>query len=513
MRLLPIVLATTIIVITAAAEAQVTAHLEVIPDHLVPGIPPSFVITIHNGSAKEVILNNAANLNVTPASGGSFFAEWDGGHSSEAFSEDQVPLLRLPPNATHEIALPVDVTLVAPMFFVDSRLTVPGRYIFAIHLYSPKGTDDNEDIASNGAAFVVDQPNGADLAVWNQMQLLANGRWTSRSWSDVGFAVARQVVTNYQTSKYFAYVALFNISSSNADALSLLQQAVATKPAGPIADLLQLGEASVHGVASNDAFKRGDIDTAVSEEEAARSIVERVMSESMYSFVRRQAASHRALLKSQQQLRGFARYVVDHAPPAPQRVTPYVECVDKVGDGRLVARFGYRNPNNAGKRLAAGTSANRFSPGPADQGQPGYFYSGQQEHVASAAADEESVSWDLDGETAKATRDMATCTQPADAIPVRPIIDCVKRDEASVVVSFGYDNANAYALVVPAGLANSASPAGDEKPPTLFLAGVHHNVWSVRLKNGTTVTWTLGGLQVAGDGQSGAKCLGGNEKE
>jgi hypothetical protein len=47
-------------------------------------------------------------------------------------------------------------------------------------------------------------------------------------------------------------------------------------------------------------------------------------------------------------------------PPAPQPVTPTLDCVSPIGNGQYRAHFGYRNPNTSPTAVAIGPD-NRFS--------------------------------------------------------------------------------------------------------------------------------------------------------
>ena len=65
-------------------------------------------------------------------------------------------------------------------------------------------------------------------------------------------------------------------------------------------------------------------------------------------------------------------------------VSPVLECVAAQPDGTFVAWFGYRNPNASPVTLAVGTT-NRFTPTPANRGQPTVFQPGRQVRVFTVA--------------------------------------------------------------------------------------------------------------------------------
>src|SRR5262245_12669430 len=92
-----------IALVAPAASAQVTAQLQIVPDRMLPGIPPWILIRVMNGSTAPVQLLDGASLEVTPPSGPRFYAEWEKGHVSDSFDEDQRPLLLVPAGATHDL--------------------------------------------------------------------------------------------------------------------------------------------------------------------------------------------------------------------------------------------------------------------------------------------------------------------------------------------------------------------------------------------------------------------------
>ena len=63
------------------------------------------------------------------------------------------------------------------------------------------------------------------------------------------------------------------------------------------------------------------------------------------------------------------------APPKPKPITPELECVEALDEGRFLAHYGYTNPNATTVEPSA--DENRFSPDPPDRGQPKAFASGR----------------------------------------------------------------------------------------------------------------------------------------
>ena len=55
-------------------------------------------------------------------------------------------------------------------------------------------------------------------------------------------------------------------------------------------------------------------------------------------------------------------------PPKPKPIEPILACVENLGGGKLLAHFGYNNPNST--TIEPPASENSFSPPPTDRGQP-----------------------------------------------------------------------------------------------------------------------------------------------
>ena len=89
-------------------------------------------------------------------------------------------------------------------------------------------------------------------------------------------------------------------------------------------------------------------------------------------------------------------------------VSPVLECVVAQPDGTLIAWFGYRNPNAIPVTLAVGTT-NRFTPTPANRGQPTVFQPGRQVRVFSVAFPGTNLVWTLTGRTSTASQNSTRC--------------------------------------------------------------------------------------------------------
>jgi hypothetical protein len=84
-------------------------------------------------------------------------------------------------------------------------------------------------------------------------------------------------------------------------------------------------------------------------------------------------------------------------------VTPVFECAQVNADGSSTAFFGYLSPSREPQQVELG-SDNRFSPSPADRGQPSTFSPGRHVSVFSVRVPVNgSVTWHLDGNAASSS--------------------------------------------------------------------------------------------------------------
>jgi hypothetical protein len=87
-----------------------------------------------------------------------------------------------------------------------------------------------------------------------------------------------------------------------------------------------------------------------------------------------------------------------------------LECVANNGDGSYTAYFGYKNDNSGPVAIPVG-GQNKFSPNPAERGQPTVFQPGRQVGVFSVLFNGSNLVWTLNGRMATAS------TNPAQACP------------------------------------------------------------------------------------------------
>lgn len=94
--------------------------------------------------------------------------------------------------------------------------------------------------------------------------------------------------------------------------------------------------------------------------------------------------------------------------PTAEPVVPIAQCVSDLGEGGVVARFGYENSNPFAVTIPLGTN-NSFSPAPADRGQTYTFLPGLRENVFEVSLYGGPLTWSLTGpdyETYSATADI-----------------------------------------------------------------------------------------------------------
>ncbi len=94
-------------------------------------------------------------------------------------------------------------------------------------------------------------------------------------------------------------------------------------------------------------------------------------------------------------------------PVAPSEpLTPILHCVEDTGSG-LLAHFGYRNPN--ARPITPAADENRFSPDPADRGQPATFEPVGRDDAFQAELREDSLTWYLTGNQVTASDGSPRC--------------------------------------------------------------------------------------------------------
>jgi uncharacterized repeat protein (TIGR01451 family) len=182
--------------------------------------------------------------------------------------------------------------------------------------------------------------------------------------------------------------------------------------------------------------------------------------------------------------------------PTPLPIQPIVKCVDDNGSSFL-AIFGYSNPNKNTVTLAAGSPDNFIDPG-GNRDQPSTFGPGTVESAVTVTEGGGStVTWRITygGTTSTATANSSFPTKcsilPPGTKPVEPFVSCVDNTGGTFSARFGYANADAQPVTIPAGDKNKLDPVLGT-PSTTFQPGSQQNAFTVSgIPNGTNLVWTL----------------------
>ncbi len=492
----------TTLLVAGTASSQTTVSLDLQPETTLPGLPVALALTVANTSPSTVVLANGVNVEVTAADGTSFFATWDG-RTSVPFPAEIARDLSVPSSGTRELYLPLEPTLAGPEIFNDRRLSQPGTYHLRAHLYELHGDGSTTSVTSDSTALHVRAPQGADAAAWSLLLSARPDGWTPGDWVTDGPAVATRILAHYPHSRYAAYAVLVYPARTHDERLDGIARVLADNPGGPVADLLALVRASVYTLRSNEAFGRGDLEKSADDARKAKAAFVSLL-RSSYGFVRDAAKAAIPRVKDPDRIRALFEAIHASDPPALLPVVPLIDCVDQTSKGLLV-RFGYNNPNAAGKVIQPG-SANRFFPGVPDRGQPRYFVPGRHEGVISGVTQGgQTLTWILDGVEASVAANTPSCAGTA-VLPIRPMLECVRHENQGAVATFGYDNPNRVAVVIEIGERNRFEHNADSGQPGVFLAGRHTDVFKVNVKD-SGVTWTLDGTSVSSSARSPVVCL------
>jgi hypothetical protein len=192
---------------------QVTLSFASIPEQTLPGIPVNFRLTISSASAQPVILRNGALLEVTPENGAAFYVrsmgdDWYEPIRQASETEKWSDTISIQPASSRDYYWIVDCALTENAFFVDRRLSKPGKYSLRIEVL-PEGVLDKSSgqaLWSNAATLTVVQPQGDDAAVW-AMMLSRSGRdgFSLEDWVTAGqFGIADEIFAKYPHSAYQA---------------------------------------------------------------------------------------------------------------------------------------------------------------------------------------------------------------------------------------------------------------------------------------------------------------------
>jgi hypothetical protein len=372
------------------ADQPLTAHLELVPNRTLPGIPVMFVVTVTNPNNGSKSFFEYAGLRVVDSHGAAFDVSWgqrDGGTylSTPRAGQGASYTAAIPGGGTTAFYVPVGVELLENGAFYDSRLCVPGTYDLQMTL------GQSGETRTNIARLTVEQPTGTDLAFWHAASDAAGPRGLNAStWLQAG-----GLVEKYPESRYYHLLAFHRAASEKPEEMiALMKQALTAGVTGPIADEFQEQAAySFEGLAQREA-NGGNFKAADSALEQARAYVERTIDHPSTDYSRQVAND--VYVHLQATAAGIERMRLRRSVSLWQPMKVFVQCREHDGS----VRFGYQNPN--GTVLIKVGTENHFDPGPTDRGQPVQFAPGDGSHFFSAAllAGERKLSWVLKGATA-----------------------------------------------------------------------------------------------------------------
>jgi hypothetical protein len=175
-----------------------------------------------------------------------------------------------------------------------------------------------------------------------------------------------------------------------------------------------------------------------------------------------------------------------------------VECLTTNTDGTSTGYFSYNNATVREIETAIGRTGgavNEFSPGPRNLGQPYRFKPGLSKGSVAATFSGNTLTWTVRAPgNARVTATADTATTPKCAAVV-PLADCRGFEAGKVRVKMGYQNPNAFPVVIPVGASNEfTSGQTDRGQPWEFLPGLNRGVFNLDLDSSTDGTvWKING--------------------
>ena len=193
---------------------------------------------------------------------------------------------------------------------------------------------------------------------------------------------------------------------------------------------------------------------------------------------------------------------------ANDNLKPFVECVEHLDNGMLVAHFGYVNTTDNAIDVPIGTNPggkkNKFTGTGVnfDEGQMTTFQPGTHHDVIQVTFGngngKGSINWHLYKDIAQAHwKDSETC-EPVQQDPtekITPVLECVDHNsDGTYTAHFGYYNANDVEVDIPIGEDNKFTGLGsqDGGQPATFLAGRVYDAFTVDF-DGSNIVWSLKG--------------------
>ncbi len=180
-------------------------------------------------------------------------------------------------------------------------------------------------------------------------------------------------------------------------------------------------------------------------------------------------------------------------------ISPIGDCVFDNKDGSFTAVFGYNNPNtgvvntvvgNAGS--SGNSTANTFSPGSANRGQPTQFKAGRQQGVFTVKFSGDALTWTIKAPGAASASATISRTN-ARCAALTPQPSCLNfQPDGSFKVRLGYRNENKFNVPVVVGEGNRFSPVPEDRgQPNNFLVGNVVEAFETSFGANDTLVWTL----------------------
>jgi len=397
----------------SGANLPVTATLELVPATTLPGTPVAFMVTAYNPNDSVHTLWSAARLTVTTPTS-TFDAIGLNNNTFITIPSGQmdrcagVGCLQLPAHGQRQLYIDIDPSLAGNEFFADRRLSMPGVYTLQLALEETSSGSPVTEIRTNSTTLTVQQPAGADLAVWQFLQRVTGGKgWGTTEWILGGDNVANEIRAKYPSSSYVPWVAAMGKVTTPESTLAQLDAALASGPPPSLRDDLLLVKGTFAAQASGHAVEVDrDIDKGLAFADVARSALSALQDLAISDAMRARAGEPLTHLYTRRTAEEELRQLSAIDSPAPLKVIPRVECVKRGQGQSFTVQFGYSNPNPVRKALPLG-NLNEVTPAPRDQGQPRVFKVGDQRNVFTATSSGGNVLWHLDGGTAEATADFA----------------------------------------------------------------------------------------------------------
>jgi hypothetical protein len=174
-------------------------------------------------------------------------------------------------------------------------------------------------------------------------------------------------------------------------------------------------------------------------------------------------------------------------------INPFITCIEPLSDGSgFIANFGYESFESSLVQVLIG-SDNFFSPNPEDRGQPVVFFPGYHERAFRVRyltdPNNPSLIWNFLGNRVFANSGVKTCSGADQG--VRRIVPFVERvtinsQTNQATATFGYFSNATQNVTLSVGALNQLSGTlTSSEHPTVFLPGLHRNVFSVTFSIGT----------------------------